>query len=74
MRAHSDAPNDRDGDHAAHVAALHGTTTVALYTITKGSHTWPGADPAASPLYTTKQIDATKLMLAFFAEHRLAGT
>jgi polyhydroxybutyrate depolymerase len=50
-----------------------GTAAVALYTITKGSHTWPGADPAASPLYTTKQIDATKLMLAFFAGHRLAG-
>jgi polyhydroxybutyrate depolymerase len=47
-------------------------TAVALYTITNGSHTWPGADPAASPLYTTRQIDATKLMLAFFAQHRAA--
>jgi polyhydroxybutyrate depolymerase len=51
-----------------------GTTAVELYTIEKGSHTWPGADPAASPLYTTKQIDATKLMLTFFTGHRLAGT
>jgi polyhydroxybutyrate depolymerase len=46
-------------------------TTVQLYTIVKGSHTWPGADPAASPLYTTRQIDATALMLAFFAAHHL---
>jgi polyhydroxybutyrate depolymerase len=51
-----------------------GTTTVELYTIEKGSHTWPGANPAASPLYTTKQIDATKLMLTFFTGHRRAGT
>jgi hypothetical protein len=28
---------------------------------------------AVSPLYTTKQIDATELMPAFYAEHRLAG-
>jgi polyhydroxybutyrate depolymerase len=51
-----------------------GTTAVELYTIEKGSHTWPGANPAASPLYTTKQIDATNLMLTFFTGHRLAGT
>ncbi len=46
-------------------------TTVQLYTIVKGSHTWPGADPKASPLYTTQQIDATALMLTFFAAHHL---
>ena len=49
-------------------------TSVALYTITNGSHTWPGADPAASPLYTTRQIDATALMLAFFARHRVPAS
>jgi polyhydroxybutyrate depolymerase len=49
-------------------------TAVKLYTIDKGSHTWPGADPAASPLSTTKQIDASELMLAFFAEHHSSGT
>ena len=49
-------------------------TAVALYTIENGSHTWPGADRAASPLYTTQQIDATTLMLRFFAEHHLAAT
>jgi polyhydroxybutyrate depolymerase len=48
-----------------------GGTTVQLYTIIKGSHTWPGADPKASPLYTTQQIDATALMLTFFAAHHL---
>ncbi len=48
-------------------------TTVQLYTIVNGSHTWPGADPKASPLYTTREIDATALMLDFFAAHgRLA--
>lgn len=46
-------------------------TTVGLYTIVKGSHTWPGADPKASPLYTTQQIDATALMLDFFAAHHI---
>jgi polyhydroxybutyrate depolymerase len=46
-------------------------TTVQLYTIIDGSHTWPGADPKASPLYTTQQIDATALMLTFFAAHHL---
>ena len=47
-------------------------TAVALYTIQNGSHTWPGANPAASPLYTTQQINATTLILSFFADHRLA--
>jgi polyhydroxybutyrate depolymerase len=49
-------------------------TAVALYTIENGSHTWPGANPAASPLYTTQQINATKLILGFFARHPLAAT
>jgi polyhydroxybutyrate depolymerase len=48
-------------------------SAVELYTIINGSHTWPGADPKASPLYTTKQIDATALMLGFFAQHHLAA-
>lgn len=49
-------------------------TEVELYTIVNGSHTWPGADPKLSPLYTTKQIDATTLVLDFFHRHRLAGS
>ncbi len=48
-------------------------TTVQLYTIIKGSHTWPGADPKASPLYTTQQIDATALMLTFFAAYHTSS-
>ncbi len=46
-------------------------TAITLYTIEHGSHTWPGANPAASPLYTTQQINATKLILRFFAQHQL---
>jgi polyhydroxybutyrate depolymerase len=46
-------------------------TGVELYTVVGGSHTWPGADPAQSPLYTTRQIDATTVMLGFFARHHL---
>lgn len=49
-------------------------TAVALYTVENGSHTWPGADPAASPPYTTQQINATSLILGFFADRRLAAT
>jgi polyhydroxybutyrate depolymerase len=50
-----------------------GGTAVELYTIIKGSHTWPGADPTASPLYTTREIDATARMLDFFAAHHVTG-
>jgi polyhydroxybutyrate depolymerase len=47
---------------------------VALFTIEHGSHTWPGANPAASPLYTTRQIDATKQILRFFAARPVGRT
>jgi polyhydroxybutyrate depolymerase len=50
-----------------------GDTEVRLYTVKGGSHTWPGANRAASPLYTTQQISATTLMLNFFARHHLGG-
>ena len=46
-------------------------TSITLYTIEHGSHTWPGANPAASPLYTTQQINATKVILRFFSQHQL---
>lgn len=45
------------------------STTVSLYTIAGGGHSWPGADPAQNPTYTTRQIDASTLMLDFFARH-----
>ncbi len=44
-------------------------TSVQLYTIEHGGHTWPGANPKSSPMFTTQQIDATALMLSFFAQH-----
>ena len=44
-------------------------TSVQLYTIEHGGHTWPGADPKSNPTFTTRQIDATALMLSFFAQH-----
>ena len=44
-------------------------TSVQLYTIEHGGHTWPGADPKSNPTFTTQQIDATALMLSFFAQH-----
>lgn len=46
-------------------------TDVDLYTIEGGGHSWPGAAPAKSPTPTTQQIDATVLMLDFFARHHL---
>jgi polyhydroxybutyrate depolymerase len=46
-------------------------TDVDLFTIEDGGHTWPGADPAKNPTRTTQQIDATALMLNFFARHGL---
>jgi polyhydroxybutyrate depolymerase len=42
---------------------------VALYTVTDGGHTWPGADPAVRTEccgVTTSSIDANSLMLDFF--------
>ena len=50
-----------------------GGAAVVLYTITGGGHTWPGGRPLpewfAGP--TSTSIDATRLMWAFFREHRL---
>jgi polyhydroxybutyrate depolymerase len=47
-----------------------GGAAVRLYTIAGGGHSWPGADPAKNPTPTTQQIDASVLMLNFFAHHR----
>jgi polyhydroxybutyrate depolymerase len=46
---------------------------VILYTVTGGGHTWPGgkAMPASIVGKTTPDIDATRLMWTFFAEHPL---
>jgi polyhydroxybutyrate depolymerase len=44
-------------------------TAVILYTIIGGGHSWPGADPKEAIGLTTQQINATSLVLSFFA-HR----
>lgn len=44
-------------------------TAVVLYRIEGGGHTWPGADPALGFGLTTQEIDASRLMVAFFARH-----
>jgi len=44
-------------------------TSVVLYTIVGGGHTWPGALDIASLGPVTHEISATELMLAFFAHH-----
>lgn len=47
---------------------------VVLYTIEDGGHTWPGGPPFPEWLLgkTTKNVDATREMWAFFSQHRLA--
>lgn len=44
-----------------------GGTEVELYTVVDGGHTWPGSDIEIGP--TTQTIDATEIILDFFAEH-----
>jgi polyhydroxybutyrate depolymerase len=46
---------------------------VVLYTIQGGGHTWPGSTPIPEWIlgHTTRSIDATSLMWAFFREHAL---
>ena len=49
---------------------------VVLYTIKGGGHTWPGGTPLPKWFVgrTTRSIDATSLMWAFFDEHPLRKT
>ncbi len=46
---------------------------VVLYTIQGGGHSWPGGKPLPEWMVgpTSREIDATGLMWAFFREHRL---
>ena len=46
-----------------------------LYTVDGGGHTWPGARNVAGRRLgrVTDSIDASDLMLAFFAEHPARG-
>jgi len=54
-------------------AACADDATVVLYTVKGGGHSWPGGTPMpewwVGP--TSRSIDATSLMWAFFREHRL---
>jgi polyhydroxybutyrate depolymerase len=49
--------------------------TVVLYRVEGGGHTWPGGGPLPEWFAgrTSRNIDATGLMWAFFREHRLMG-
>lgn len=44
---------------------------VQLYAVDGGGHTWPGSFDVPSLGYTTHQISATDLILAFFSAHPL---
>jgi polyhydroxybutyrate depolymerase len=43
------------------------STSVTLFSIEGGGHTWPGADPHKSLGLTTQQVSATSKILGFFA-------
>lgn len=47
--------------------------SVVLYTVHGGGHTWPGGQPMPEWLVgpTSRSIDATRLMWAFFCQHPL---
>jgi polyhydroxybutyrate depolymerase len=71
-------PNPVESVVAADVTRLEYThcandAAVVLYTIKGGGHSWPGGKPMAEWLVgsTSRSIDASSLMWAFFREHRL---
>jgi len=45
-------------------------TSVVLYTVVGGGHSWPGADPNKAVGLTTQQVSATFQILAFFNRYR----
>jgi polyhydroxybutyrate depolymerase len=72
------APNPIESVVAADVTRLEYTNCandagVVLYTIRGGGHTWPGGKPMPEWMLgrTSRNIDATSQMWAFFREHRL---
>lgn len=72
------APNPIESVVAADVTCLEYTNcandaAVVLYTIRGGGHTWPGGKPMPEWILgrTSRNIDATSQMWAFFREHRL---
>ena len=71
------APNPIESVTAEDVTRLEYTNcandaAVVLYTIREGGHTWPGGKPLAGWLLgrTSRSIDASSQMWAFFREHR----
>jgi polyhydroxybutyrate depolymerase len=72
------APNPIESVVAADVTRLEYTNcaddaAVVLYTVQGGGHSWPGGKPMPEWLVgpTSRSIDATRQMWAFFREHRL---
>ncbi len=72
------APNPIESAVAADVTRLEYTNcandaAVVLYTIRGGGHTWPGGKPMPEWMLgrTSRSIDASSLMWAFFREHQL---
>jgi polyhydroxybutyrate depolymerase len=45
-------------------------TSVVLYTVLGGGHSWPGADPTKAIGLTTEQVSATSQVLSFFGRLR----
>jgi polyhydroxybutyrate depolymerase len=45
-------------------------TSVVLYTVLGGGHSWPGADPTKAIGLTTEQVSATSQVLSFFGHFR----
>jgi polyhydroxybutyrate depolymerase len=48
---------------------------VIFYTVAGGGHSWPGGEPMPEFIvgYTTRDIEATKIMWDFFQQHPLTG-
>ncbi len=72
------APNPIESVVAADVTRLEYTdcaddAAVVLYTVQGGGHTWPGGKPMLEWIVgrTSRNIDATSQMWAFFRQHRL---
>lgn len=75
------APNPVSSRVAADVTRLQytgcaGDASVLLYTIHGGGHSWPGGKPLPGWMvgHTSRSIDATREMWAFFRQHRLQGS
>ena len=71
-------PNPIESVVAADVTRLEYTNcandaVVVLYTVQGGGHSWPGGKPMPAWIVgpTSRSIDATSLMWAFFREHQL---